>query len=59
MWADTLLSAERVHLLRLLVWGALSVSAQVAIVWQNCAPILFGNPPTVRVGTTLKSLSTG
>jgi hypothetical protein len=32
MWADTLLSAERVHLLRLLVWGALSVLAGTALV---------------------------
>jgi hypothetical protein len=31
MWADTLLSAERTLLLRLLAWGALSVLAGTAI----------------------------
>src|SRR6267378_3140203 len=31
MWADTLLSAERVLLLRLLTWGALSVLAGTGI----------------------------
>jgi hypothetical protein len=31
MWADTLLSAERALLLRLLAWGALSVLAGTAI----------------------------
>ncbi|MDQ6634712.1 MAG: hypothetical protein M3Z10_08145 [Gemmatimonadota bacterium] len=27
MWSDTLLAAERLHLLRILMWGALGVSA--------------------------------
>ncbi|HEX6059216.1 MAG TPA: hypothetical protein VFZ11_09400 [Gemmatimonadaceae bacterium] len=31
MWADTLLAAERAHLLRLLAWGALSVLAGTAL----------------------------
>jgi hypothetical protein len=31
MWADTLLSAERAHLLRLLAWGALSVLVGTAL----------------------------
>jgi hypothetical protein len=31
MWADTLLSAERAHLLRLLAWGASSVLAGTAL----------------------------
>src|ERR1700716_3576725 len=31
MWADTLLSAERTLLLRLLVWGALSVLTGTAL----------------------------
>lgn len=31
MWADTLQSAERLHLLRLLVWGAASVLAGTAL----------------------------
>ena len=31
MWADTLQSAERAHLLRLLVWGAASVLAGTAL----------------------------
>jgi len=31
MWADTLLAAERGHLIRLLVWGAASVVAGTAV----------------------------
>ena len=31
-WADTLLDVERLHVLKLLVWGALSVGAGTAIV---------------------------
>jgi hypothetical protein len=31
MWADTLLSAERAHLLRMFGWGALSVLAGTAV----------------------------
>lgn len=31
MWADTLLAAERGHLIRLLVWGATSILAGTAI----------------------------
>jgi hypothetical protein len=31
MWADTLLAAERAHLLRLLVWGATSVLVGTAL----------------------------
>jgi hypothetical protein len=31
MWADTLLAAERAHLLRLLAWGAASVLAGTAL----------------------------
>jgi hypothetical protein len=31
MWADTLLSAERAHLLRLFIWGASSVLAGTAL----------------------------
>ena len=31
MWADTLLAAERAHLLRLLLWAALSVLAGTAL----------------------------
>src|SRR3954467_10271939 len=31
MWSDTLLTAERAHLLRLLAWGAASVVAGSAI----------------------------
>jgi hypothetical protein len=31
MWADTLLSAERAHLLRLLAWGASSMLAGTAL----------------------------
>jgi hypothetical protein len=31
MWADTLLAAERAHLLRLIVWGAASVLAGTAL----------------------------
>lgn len=31
MWADTLLSAERAHLLRLLAWGVLGVLAGTAV----------------------------
>ncbi len=31
MWADTLLAYERAHLLRLLVWGALSLLAGTAL----------------------------
>ena len=31
MWADALLAAERAHLLRLLVWGALGVLAGTAL----------------------------
>lgn len=32
MWSDTLLAAERGHLLRLLVWGAASVMAGTAVI---------------------------
>ena len=31
-WSDTLLAVERLHLLKLLVWGALSVGAGTALV---------------------------
>jgi hypothetical protein len=31
MWADTLLAAERAHLLRLLAWGAMSVLVGTAL----------------------------
>lgn len=31
MWADTLLAAERAHLLRLLIWGAASVVVGTAL----------------------------
>ena len=31
MWADTLLAAERAHLLRLLAWGAVSVLAGTSL----------------------------
>ena len=31
MWADTLLAAERGHLIRLLVWGAASIVAGTAV----------------------------
>lgn len=32
MWADTLLAAERAHLLHLLAWGAASITAGTALV---------------------------
>jgi hypothetical protein len=36
MWADTLLAAERAHVLRLLVWGGGSVIAGTALLaWLN------------------------
>jgi hypothetical protein len=36
MWADTLLSAERAHLLRLLAWGAASVLTGTALLaWSR------------------------
>jgi hypothetical protein len=31
-WADTLLDAERLHVLKLLVWGALTVGAGTALI---------------------------